>query len=122
MVSVARRCPGERLAAVTCRFGGHDVSRDTVPGRKAARRADPASEYVEGLKPEVTVREKKKTRVFPKRDQFAAELTYFSECLLKNKEPEPDGFEGLADVRIVEAIYESIRTRRTVPVRAVPVR
>jgi len=122
MVSVAMRFPGERLAAFTCSFGGHDVSRYSITGSNGTLRADPAYEYVQGIKLEVTVGEKKKTRVFPKRDQFAAELTYFSECLLKNKEPEPGGFEGLADVRIVEAIYESIRTRRTVAVRGVPVR
>lgn len=122
MVSVAMRFPGERLAAFTCGFGGHGVSRYTVIGEKGALRADPAYEYAEGIKLEITIGEKTKTRDFRKRDQFAAELTYFSDCVLKNKEPEPDGFEGLADVRIIEAIYESIRTRRTVPVRGVPVR
>lgn len=122
MVSVAMRFPGERLATFTCSFGAHDVSRYTLTGSKGAVGADPAYEYAQGIKLAVTVAEKTKTRVFPKRDQFAAELTYFSDCVLKNKEPEPDGFEGLADVRIVEAIYESIRTRRTVPVRGVPVR
>lgn len=122
MVSVAMRFPGERLAAFTCGFGGHGVSRYTVIGEKGALRADPAYEYAEGIKLEITIGEKTKTRDFRKRDQFAAELTYFSDCVLKNKEPQPDGFEGLADVRIIEAIYESIRTRRTVPVRGVPVR
>lgn len=122
MVSVAMRFPGERLGTFTCSFGAHDVSRYTLTGTRGALRADPAYEYAEGIKLEVTMGKKTKTRTFPKRDQFASELTYFSDCVLKNKEPEPDGFEGLADVRIVEAIYESIRTRRTVPVRGVPVR
>ena len=116
------RFPGERLAAFTCSFGGHDVSRYTLTGSKGALRADPAYEYAKGIRLETTVGEKTNARVFDKRDQFAAELMYFSDCVLKEKEPEPDGFEGLADVRIIEAIYESIRTRRTVPVRGVPVR
>jgi glucose-fructose oxidoreductase len=90
-------------------------------GSKGSLRADPAYEYANGIRLEITVGEKTKVRTFLKRDQFAAELMYFSDCILKNKEPEPSGFEGLADVRIVEAIYESIRTRRTVPVRGVPV-
>lgn len=122
MVSVAMRFPGERMAAFTCSFGGHDVSRYTLIGEKGAVRADPAYEYAEGIKLQITIGEKTNARVFRKRDQFAAELTYFSDCVLKNKAPEPDGFEGLADVRIIEAIYESIRTRRAVPVRGVPVR
>jgi predicted dehydrogenase len=122
MVSVAMRFPGERIAAFTCSFGGYGVSRYAIVGSKGALRADPAYEYAEGIKLEITTGEKTKTRLFSKRDQFAAELTYFSDCLLKNKEPEPDGFEGLADVRIIEAIYESIRTRRTVAVHRVPIR
>ena len=122
MVSVAMRFPGERMAAFTCSFGGHDVSRYTLIGEKGALRADPAYEYAEGIKLQITIGEKTNARVFRKRDQFAAELTYFSDCVLKNKAPEPDGFEGLADVRIIEAIYESIRTRRAVKVRGVPVR
>ncbi len=44
-----------------------------------------------------------------KRDQFGAELVYFSDCILTGRDPEPSGHEGLADVRIVEALIESMR-------------
>ena len=66
------------------------------------------------IKHQLTIGEKKTTKSFAKRDQFAAELVYFSDCVLKDKEPEPSGQGGLADVRIVEAIYESARTKRSV--------
>jgi glucose-fructose oxidoreductase len=66
------------------------------------------------IKHQVTISEKRTTKSFAKRDQFAAQIVYFSDCVLKGKEPEPSGMEGLADVRIVEAIYESARTRRSV--------
>ena len=46
--------------------------------------------------------------------QFAAELVYFSDCILKNKKPEPSGEEGKADVRIIEAIYKSVRSGKTI--------
>ena len=46
--------------------------------------------------------------------QFAAELLYFSDCILKNRMPEPSGEEGLQDVRIVEALYRSSRTGKPV--------
>ena len=52
--------------------------------------------------------------MFPQRDQFAAELVYFSDCILQDEAPEPSGVEGLADVRIIEAIYESARTAKPV--------
>ena len=122
MISVAMRFPEERLAVFTCSFGASDVSRYTVVGSRGSLRADRAYEYAQGIRLEITVGDKTKVRTFPKRDQFAAELTYFSDCILRNKEPEPSGFEGLADVSVVEAIYESLRTRRTVPIRGVPVK
>jgi hypothetical protein len=53
-------------------------------------------------------------RSFPKHDQFAAELVYFSNCILNNRTPEPSGEEGLADVRIVEALYKSIDSGKPV--------
>ena len=50
-----------------------------------------------------------------KRDQFAAEVDYFSQCVLTGSDPEPSGMEGLADVRIIEALGEAIRRNRSVP-------
>ena len=116
MVSAVLRFPGERLAMFTCSFGAADVSRYKLIGSRGVLQADPAYEYAEGTRLELTINGKKKTRSFPKRDQFAAELTYFSNCILRDKQPEPSGLEGLADVRIIEAIYHSIHTRRTVAI------
>jgi glucose-fructose oxidoreductase len=121
MISAVLRFPGERLATFSCSFGAADVSRYTLLGTKGLLRADPAYEYAEGIRLEVTIDRKKILKSFPKRDQFAAELTYFSNCVLRNKEPEPSGLEGLEDIRIIEAIYHSIRTRRTVAIPALKV-
>src|SRR3981081_177405 len=52
-----------------------------------------------------------------KRDQFAPELLYFSDCILKDREPEPSGEEGLQDIRIVEALYKSARSGTPVSIR-----
>jgi hypothetical protein len=57
---------------------------------------------------------KKSKRKFAKRNQFAAEIIYFSDCILENRTPEPSGLEGLADVRVVRALYESARSGRAV--------
>ena len=54
---------------------------------------------------------KKKGR---RRDQFAAELVYFSECVLNGKDPEPSAEEGCWDVRVVDALYESARIGKPV--------
>jgi glucose-fructose oxidoreductase len=46
-------------------------------------------------------------RRFAKRDQFAPELLYFSDCVLQNRDPEPSAEEGLADVRIIRGLYRA---------------
>src|SRR5690606_14609785 len=51
---------------------------------------------------------------FPAVDQFAAEIDDFARCILENRESQVAGAEGLRDLRIVEAIYASIRTGRAV--------
>lgn len=119
-VSVIARFPGERVAVSTCSFGAADVSQYTLVGSKGVLRSNPAYEYAQAIRHEVVIGEKTTRKTFPKRDQFAAELIYFSDCILKNKDPEPSGYEGLADVQIIEAIYESIRSCRTVSVAPAP--
>jgi glucose-fructose oxidoreductase len=120
MTSAVMRFPGERIATFTCSFGAADVSRYSLIGTKGVLTAEPAYDYSMPLKHRLTIGEKTKSRTFPKRDQFAPELIYFSDCVLKNQDPEPSGLEGLADVRIIEAIYESARTRRVVKLPEMP--
>ena len=43
----------------------------------------------------MTVGGKTQAKEFRKKDQVAAELVYFSDCVLEGKEPEPSGMEGL---------------------------
>ena len=120
MTAVVMRFPEERIATFTCSFGAADVSRYTLIGSKGLLTADPAYDYAMEIKHKLTIGEKTKSKAFPKRDQFAAELIYFSDCILKDEEPEPSGLEGLADVRIVEAIYESARVKRIVELPELP--
>ncbi|WP_041934106.1 hypothetical protein [Gloeothece verrucosa] len=54
-------------------------------------------------------------RSFKSGDQLAAELLYFSDCILQNKDPEPSGIEGLNDIRIVNALQRSLDTGNFVP-------
>jgi len=122
MTSVVMRFPEERIAMFACSFGATDVSRYTLIGTEGMLVADPAYEYAMEIRHQLTIGGKTKTRTFPKRDQFAPELIYFSDCILKDKEPEPSGIEGMADVRIVQAIYESAKTRRVVELPELPVK
>jgi predicted dehydrogenase len=110
MTSAIMYFPGERLANFTCSFGAADASAYQVIGTKGVLRVDPAYEFTSGLKHAITLNGKTRERTFPKRDQFGPELLYFSDCILKDKEPEPSGQEGINDVRIIRALYRSIET------------
>ena len=114
MTTAVLRFPKERLASFTCSFGAADVSAYQVVGTKGDVRVDPAYEYKGLLKQVITVEGRTRERVFPKRDQFAPELLHFSDCVLTGRDPQPGGREGLADVRIIRALYRSARTGRPV--------
>jgi predicted dehydrogenase len=45
---------------------------------------------------------------------FQLEMDHFSECVQANKEPLTPGEEGLKDLKIIEAIYESARTGKPI--------
>jgi glucose-fructose oxidoreductase len=107
MTSAVLRFPGDRLAAFTTSFGAADVARLQVVGTKGDLVMDPAYEYAEALSHRITIGEKTTQRKFARRDQFAPELLYFSECIMTGEDPEPSGREGLADVRIIRALYQS---------------
>ena len=114
MASAVLRFPVERTAVFTCSFGAADSGWFQVGGTKGVLRLDPAYEYAEALKMQITVDEKTTRKSFPRRDQFAPELLYFSDCTLEDRQPEPSGREGLADVRVIRALHQSARTGRPV--------
>ena len=49
-------------------------------------------------------------------NQFAAEMDHFAECVTQDRQPATPGEEGLADMRVITALYEAIRTGGTVKV------
>jgi glucose-fructose oxidoreductase len=108
------RFPGERVAAFTCSFGAADVSEYRIVGTKGDLALEPAYEYAMALQHRLTLGGERKERRFAKRDQFAPELLYFSDCVLKNHDPEPGPEEGLADVRVIRALYRSVQSGQPV--------
>ena len=110
-VSALLRFPNERLASFTASFGAADVSEYRLVGTKGELAVDPAYEYARPLEHRLSLEGSVVSeRRFAKRDQFAPELLYFSDCLLTNRDPEPSAEEGLADVRVIRALYQSIAT------------
>jgi predicted dehydrogenase len=110
-IAVTLRYGNGKVAQFTASFGAAGLSRYTVVGTKGILDVEDAYEFSSGITHKLKVGEEKpKTKKFAKRDQVAAELLYFSKCVLDDTQPEPSGWEGLADVRIMDAIRESVRT------------
>ena len=112
MTGALLRFPDGRLAEFTSSFGAADVASYRIVGTKGDVRLDQAYEYVYPIDLYVTVKGKSRKQTFRKRDQFAPELEYFSNCILNDRTPEPSGREGIADVRIIEALYRSAKRRK----------
>ena len=93
----AMRFKDERLASFTCSFGAADRSTYSITGTRGSVTLDPAYEYAEGLAYKLKIGARERNKKFPKSDQFAAELLYFSDCILNDRNPESSGEEGLAD-------------------------
>lgn len=104
----------ERLAIFTVSNSVAGVSSYRIAGPDGDLRVEPAYEYSDKLEHHLTIDDSTKTTSFGKRDQFAPELEHFSACILENRRPEPDGEEGLNDVRVIEAALESAKTGKAV--------
>jgi glucose-fructose oxidoreductase len=114
MTGAVLRFPGERIAAFTTSFGAADSANYTILGTKGRLEVENAYEYATPIKHKLTIGKRSTSRTFRKRDQFAAELVYFSDCVREGRDPEPSGVEGLIDVAIIQALYRSAETRKPV--------
>ncbi len=112
------RFPGERLAIFTCSFGAASADAYQILGTKGELWLKPAFDY--HVKPKMTLKieGKEKQARFNNVDQFGGEVEYFSRCILEDRDPEPSGYEGMADVRIVQALLQSMRSGQ--PVKLAP--
>ncbi len=109
-VSVMLKFPGERVASFSVSYSGGDVDEYRVVGSKGDLYSKPAYQVGTGIEHELTVEKKKSTERFKTTDHFGGEMKYFSECTLNDRQPEPDGEEGMLDVRVLEAVEKALAT------------
>ncbi len=114
MATAVLRFPGDRLATFTCSMGAAVADSYQVVGTKGALELKPGFDYHEKKTLTVTIDGKEKETTFGKVDQFGGETDYFSLCIQENRDPEPSGYEGMADIRIVEALLKSMRAGQPV--------
>lgn len=106
--------PG-RIASFVTSLGAADIAHFHVVGSEGRIELNNAYEYASPMTLKTVKKEKERSKKFGRRDQFAPELIHFADCILNDKEPIPSGWEGLADVRVIEALYESAAVGRTIP-------
>ena len=110
----------EQLATFNVSFQAAPTATYRIVGTKGDLCLNEAYEYQAEREMVVTVNDRPRTRTFPKTDQFAPELIHFSSCVLEGFEPGPSGTTGLADVRIIEALYRSADEGQPVRIEPVP--
>lgn len=114
-VTTLLRYPSGVLAQCMCSFGTAGIQRYDVVCDEGVITMDPAFPY-RGLRLKVSRTkgpseepEIAELRI-PQINHFAAEMDHFSECVGADHTPRTPGEMGLADMLIVEAIAESVRT------------
>ena len=109
-VSVTMRFPGDRLAHFVLSYYGNTLDTYTVIGTEGSVEVNPGFMYGKPLEQFITLGEKQSHQSFKNTDHFGGEMKYFSDCILDDRDPEPDAEEGYADVRVLEAIVRAVET------------
>jgi predicted dehydrogenase len=109
-VTVMLRFPEGKLAHFVVSYFGNAIDSYTVLGTKGSLQVQPGYTYGKSLEHFLTIGEKKDNTGYKSTDHFGGEMKYFSDCILNDIDPEPDAEEGLADVRVLEAIQRSLES------------
>lgn len=108
MTSAVLRFPEGRFAQFISSFGAVRSGSYQVVGTEGDIVVHNAYDYQKEMSYHLhTADGGERMRRMGKRDQFAPELIHFANCVQKHRDPEPDGWEGYADVRIISAIHEA---------------
>ena len=113
-VAFQLRFPSGVLANCTSSYGS-PLNRFRGVGTKGWIELEPALSYG-GLRMRASMGRTIEERFHPVVDHFAAEMDHLSGCVMDGTEPLTPGEEGLKDLQIMMAIYESARTRRPITV------
>ncbi|AQS87148.1 putative dehydrogenase [Neoasaia chiangmaiensis NBRC 101099] len=111
-VSVTLRFPDEKLAHFTVSYASAPVETFTLVGDKGTVHAGPCFMFGPsiGITYRTIIDGKEETRAQKPVEQFGGETDYFSDCILNDIDPEPNGEEGLMDVRVLAAVERALET------------
>lgn len=117
-VAVLLRFPGDRLAQFTVSYCAEGVSSWRIVGDAGHLAAEDAYTFHSAPRLLLSAGGSPQELPFAPTDQFGGEIRYFSDCILNDRPVEPDGEEGLADVRVVLAVQAALRTGRPQRIRS----
>ena len=98
------RFPSGVLAHCSCGFNGNGSRRFRAFCANGWFGMEPAYGYG-GLRIQTSRADMKEIADLPQVNHFAMEMDHLSQCVIDNKQPDTPGEEGLADMRIVEAVW-----------------
>ena len=114
------RFPSGVVARLAAAYDAHEARPARLYFQKATVALEPAFAY-RGLRlhvhhraPEREDAEIVEERITEEKNQFATEMDHMAECVLTGRRPRTPGEEGVADHRVMEAIYRSARENRPV--------
>ena len=101
----------------TSSWGSALASFVQVHGEKGGASLSPAFAFEEERRLTGKIAGKWFEQEFKAIDEFALELDAFAACIRENRQPEPDGEQGMRDIAIIGAIYRAAKQGRPVAIR-----
>lgn len=111
-VCVHLRFEDDRMAQFSVAYGLETTNEYRITGEAGSLLARPAYALASAIGFEMTQDGRFTPTPFQPVDQFSGETAYFSDCILNGLDPEPDGEEGLLDVRVIAAIERALQSGR----------
>ena len=111
-MSVLLRFPGDLLAQFSVSLGAYPQDRYRIVGTRGQIQLDQGYQDRGPRRLRLSTGGKERVRTFRAADQFGPELVAFSRAVLSDTPIEPDGEEGLRDVRVIAAALRSAREHR----------
>jgi len=107
------RFPSGVLANCTSSYGYNNQNHYRVVCSDGWFELEPATSYT-GLQMRIHRKNTLEEPQLPVRDHFALEMDHLSDCVMNDKDPLTPGEEGLRDLKIMTAIYESAKNNKTI--------
>lgn len=108
--------PEGLVLQATASFGAAQSSFLHLHGEKGWAALDPAFAYDEERRLFGKINGRWFQKIFPQMDEFSLELDAFAACIVRGRDPDPDGVQGLRDVAVIEAVYQAARQRCAVSI------